>query len=828
MRGLLLRAYPAALRAEYGSEMLVLLEDLGSRREFRGVLGGVRLGLFLMSDVVRTRARQHVSALRSGVASPPRGRASAPPYFEAVIAGLAVLALYVVTLAPTVAFWDSGEYLTAAHVLGIPHPPGNPLFVMTAHVWERALLWLGIDAAVALNLYSAVLSAAAHAFWYLLAWRALRAMTTDVRVQRVGAAAAVLLSATTFTVWNQSNVNEKVYTLSLFTVALCSWLMVRWRDDGRRMRYLVATFFLLVLTSTNHLMGLLAAPGLLAFVLLTDARAVRQRRLLLACALATVLGLLPQFFLPLRAAQRPVLAETEPTCESVASAVASVYTWGRTGCPALSSTLRREQYDKPGIRLDPTVYPERLEPRSPALVASQFVNYLQYFDWQWARSIGGSDTVFGSARPLVTALFLLLGVLGAAGHWRHDRAGAALLGVMFLTFSVGLVVYLNFRYGYSLERGRFPAAEFHEVRERDYFFLVSFSLWGVWCGLGVAELWRRLQAFSATRVRRVALVTAPVCLLALVPLGANWQWASRAGDFAARDWAYNVLMSVEPYGVLLTNGDNDTFPLWYLQEVEGLRRDVTVLVISYLNTSWYARQARDLTRPCLLGGSAADAPTRVVCQRPFELGQVPLELAALMGAPRSPEDTILPLSNRDIEQVASAAFVTPEPLTFRAGNVQSVIAAGTPILPADTFVAAILQASLGRRAIHFSTPSPIIEKLGLQAYAVRQGLTFRLNDGAVAPAEQARLVPLPVSDLSSVSGAYVDLSYTDTLLRVGLKRGRSTEPETPFVDKAVANIVLQYAWAHYTLAQAHSVLRNPAEFAGHVQAAREWESVIAN
>ncbi|NIP81495.1 MAG: hypothetical protein GWM90_20670, partial [Gemmatimonadetes bacterium] len=82
-------------------------------------------------------------------------------------------------------------------------------------------------------------------------------------------------------------------------------------------------------------------------------------------------------------------------------------------------------------------------------------------------------------------LFVLLGLLGARTHWRSDRRGAALLGVLFLTLSAGLVVYLNFRYGYSIARDRFPAADMHEVRERDYFFLMGFSVWGLWAGLGV-------------------------------------------------------------------------------------------------------------------------------------------------------------------------------------------------------------------------------------------------------------------------------------------------------------------------------------------------------
>ena len=92
--------------------------------------------------------------------------------------------------------------------------------------------------------------------------------------------------------------------------------------------------------------------------------------------------------------------------------------------------------------------------------------------------------------------------------------------------------------------------------------------------------------------------TSPILALALIPLALNWSWATRTYDYAARDWAYNLLQSVEPYSVLFTNGDNDTFPLWYLQEVEGIRRDVTVIVTSYLNTDWYTKQLKDLTTPC--------------------------------------------------------------------------------------------------------------------------------------------------------------------------------------------------------------------------------------
>ncbi|HLU25090.1 MAG TPA: DUF2723 domain-containing protein, partial [Longimicrobiales bacterium] len=160
-----------------------------------------------------------------------------PPYLAAGIAALAVWILYVVTLAPTTWFWDTSEYIATAHILGIPHPPGNPLFVVLARAWELLLAPTGLSVAVRINLFSATMSALAHGFWFLVAHRILSSYRPERPEETwtrffplVGAGAAVALSATAFTVWNQSNVNEKVYTVSLFTIALLSWLAFRWRD----------------------------------------------------------------------------------------------------------------------------------------------------------------------------------------------------------------------------------------------------------------------------------------------------------------------------------------------------------------------------------------------------------------------------------------------------------------------------------------------------------------------------------------------------------------------------------------------------------------------
>ncbi|HEX9106431.1 MAG TPA: DUF2723 domain-containing protein, partial [Longimicrobiales bacterium] len=319
--GLLLRAFPADFRAEYGPE---LARDYARLR----LEGGAPLfWRTLLSDVARGALRERVASWREGRAARLAADPFPPPYRAAVLAALGIWVLYGLTLAPSIAFWDSGEYVTVAHILGIPHPPGNPLFVLLAHAWELLLSATRLPVAVRINLLSATASAAAHGFWFLVADRLLAPAVPGRWLRRAGALAAVALSATAFTVWSQSDVNEKVYTLSLLSTAALVWLGLRWRDVGalrpvrpawagrvgtgagarglrgrthghRRLAPLLLGVLLLALAATNHLMGMLAAPALLLFVLLVEPRALRGRRFWLPALALAVLGLSVQLFLP--------------------------------------------------------------------------------------------------------------------------------------------------------------------------------------------------------------------------------------------------------------------------------------------------------------------------------------------------------------------------------------------------------------------------------------------------------------------------------------------------------------------------------------------------
>ncbi len=541
-------------------------------------------------------------------------RQEPPPYLWAFATFLLVLLIYVATLAPTTAFWDTSEYIAAAKVLGIPHPPGNPLFVILAHAF--GLLPLAEGYATRINLFAAVTSAGAAAFWFLVAERWLRGVVSN-RWARYGAAiGGVLVGATSWTVWNQSTVNEKVYTVSLLSIAIVMWLVVRWGDDEpgpHRDRWLVLIAYVLALTATNHLMGFLALPALVVYVAWTDWRVMARpwaivtfwflllavsgqwlemlqgdgvKRIVLLLATAGVLGYafwktprdplvylgivavivgisLNYLWLPLRSAQFPPINEGEPV---------------GFFSQALADVLNRVQYGKPTL-LD-----------RQASFFGQIANFWQYFTWQFARDWGRVPAA------LMTALFSVLGVSGVWTLWKRDRraglAAAVLLGVL----TVGLVFYMNFKYGFSQYR---PESLPREVRERDYFFMVSFSAFGVFVALGLGALMQWIvDAFSrkGTPTQRWGAASA-VLVLALIPLLGNRLSASRAHETVARDFAHDMLQSVEPYGILITAGDNDTFPLWYAQEVEGIRRDVTLANLSLMNTEWHLRQLRRRETP---------------------------------------------------------------------------------------------------------------------------------------------------------------------------------------------------------------------------------------
>lgn len=731
--------------------------------------------------------------------------AEKPPYLWASAAGAFVFAIYAATLARTTAFWDTSEYIATAFIMGVPHPPGNPLFVVLARAWTVLLEPTGLSVAIRVNLFSAFMSAAAHVFWFLVFHHILRYFSKDRQFRLVGAFVSVLVSATAFSVWNQSNVNEKVYTVSLFTIALLTWLIFRWQErigKGKDDNLLILIVFVLALSVGNHLMAFLAAPAIGIFVLLSNPRSLGNWKLYPASIAVLLLGLSIHLFLPIRAELDPTINEGAPECAELSGAIASVVTYGRVGCTGLNDSITREQYKAPGQAGPGLTGPRQAPP--PA----QYLNYLQYFDWQWSRGLDGEDTVFPPLRLLFTMLFTGLGVWGAMEHYRNDRRSFWYIATLFGTLSIGLVWYLNFKYGYTVPR---PEGTLSEVRERDYFFIVSFSVWGLWAGLGITAIWQAMA-------QRMGALTkaAPILALAFLPMALNAGWATRHYDYAARDWAYNLLQSVEPYGVLFTNGDNDTFPLWYLQEVEGIRRDVTVMVVSYLNTDWYPKQLRDLTTPCPAGVDPLEDPTRIICQRPYEPDArvtytadpssvsegAPLVTAESVTAPT--RSALAGLTDEAIDSIASQLMSSgPNGASISLGPIDATLFPNMTIQPWHRIALSVIANSWGDRPIYFASSGGASSTLGLDPYTIRHGLAFKLNDGLPQPDSTNAIRMMPTAaPATQVTGNWVDIERTEALLEeVFMHRGNIPD-WSHWPDHSTVGIPNYYSWAYLSLFQA--------------------------
>jgi len=611
-----------------------------------------------------------------------------PPYGIAAALSVTVLVLYALTLAPTTQYWDASEYITAAHALGIPHPPANPFFVIVAHVW--GLLPLGAEYARRINVLAAVTSAATAGLWFLIGERWLRAIARPAVWRHVAAAAGAIVGATMFTVWNQSVANEKVYTFSVLSIALALWLTMRWADqpaETRRDNMLLVVIYLTALSATNHLMGILVAPAVLVYIVMTDHRALLKPQVLALAVAVIVVGLSVNLFIPIRATLDPYLNQGD------------AWTWAN-----LRDVLMREQFGKPSVFENPMYESGPDNPgRSLVLIGQQLLNYWQYVTWQFGRD-------WSAVWQQLTALgFVALGLLGGVRQWRTDRRAAVAMTALLFTLTFALVFYLNFKWGYSQPYQGLV----HEVRERDYFFVASFAAWGVWVGMGLAAIG---EAFAARIPRYGWAYAAPIVLIvALIPFLGNRLSAPRNGETVARDYARDVLASVDPYALIITTGDNDTFPLWHAQEVEGLRRDVSVMVLSLANTNWYLSQLQRRPPVPFPGAPAPQAPwmSRYYLNGPADS----LPQYILLERPATGE--LGPL------RVTLDPQVLQRPYLGRA----------------DLAVLQIIKDQVGRRPIYFSSSTANIpDQMGLSAYLVNEGLVRRLLPAPVIASDSVRLV----------------------------------------------------------------------------------------
>jgi tetratricopeptide (TPR) repeat protein len=523
-------------------------------------------------------------------------------YFRvgAAIAFLVSLILFVRTMAPSAPFWDAGEFIASAYTLGIPHSPGTPLYVLIGRVF--ILLPLPFTIAGKINFMSAFAASLATVVLYMLIVRFLDAMlgpsksVADTVIKVTGGLVGALWVAFSDTFWWNA-VEAEVYAMSVFIMGLITWLALKWADGAtsrRSMRYIYLLVYLAALSVGLSLGTILAFVGVFLLVLMTKEKALSNTQFLLACigmgilvaditlyrdgrltlALLAVyavilgytynrtksvfpmvctglffLGISVHLYLMIRSAHNPLIDEGDPE------------TWR-----ALYAVLRREQY--------PTM--DVFQRKAPfAFQLQHFNNYFQAQFAMFSANLGKLN--LGSLVPIA------LGVWGMVDHYAKHRRTFVMLMVTFLVMSLGMIYYLNFSES--------------EVRERDYFYLPAFYYFAAFIGIGAASLLNEIRnVFARKATGPVPAIVLPAFVLLLLPTFTakhHFFQHDRSHDYICREYAKNMLVGLEPNSILFTNGDNDTFPLWYIQEVEHYRQDIRVVNLSLLNTPWYLKQLRD-------------------------------------------------------------------------------------------------------------------------------------------------------------------------------------------------------------------------------------------
>src|SRR5947199_887241 len=479
---------------------------------------------------------------------------AAPEFVFAGAVFLSALLLYTLTLAPTVTLVDSGELIVVAHGLGVAHPPGVPLWVMLAHL--ASLVPLG-NVAVRINFSSALFAALASAMLTLVVAELIitasylpKTKERGERKQRKTADSAVdpvltfapavgagLLMAFSRTLWSYATIAE-VYTLNALLILIILFLMLRWRryiladrtnNDTAitihdRWLYAAALVFGLAL-GVHHVTVGLILPALAILVYRTEGLKFFTSRRLLYAALISIGGLVAVYaYLPFAASRSPVINWGNPR------SLQEIW-WHVTG----------RQY-----RVFLTF--------SPSMMGTQFVEFCRML----LREFG----------PAWLPLSLVLAFAGLRSAFRQDRTS-----FWFLFF----IVMADLAYALSYEI----------AEDKDAYYLPTFISVAIAAGFGMRWL-IQLNASKAMALQKTYWVAAmAVVFTSATAFAANWPFNNRRHYFIAHDYVGNLLSTIEPNGLLLTQDWQVAAPMFYEQEVEQRRTDVKVVDINLLRRSWY-------------------------------------------------------------------------------------------------------------------------------------------------------------------------------------------------------------------------------------------------
>jgi len=592
--------------------------------------------------------------------------------FLATLVFFITFAVYFSTMAPTVSFWDTGEFIATSHILGIPHPPGSPLFLLIGKLFT--LIPISSDIAFRMNIFSPLISAATISLLFLICNQFIDRLDSkdDVKHFKMWSSlTASLTFAFTHSHWFNA-VETEVYALSGFMTALVVYLILMWskyKEKEHSTMYLMGIVYVIGLATGVHLLNLLTIPfigliiyfstsnfstknlivtlslSLLTFIVIQNViikgfptivskigfegllllmgtlfyflySSIKNKKtissLIYTSLFLIIIGYSTYLTIFIRSGKNPNIDENNPETIIEATSYLNRDQYGSmsllprkfNNLPSKISVVGSPEYPdfEFSSRQDYNYMTYNISEQASFLWAYQINKmYIRYFLWQFAGKGPSNDSFvsdFGALpkqdgvdwRQFGLPLALIMGLFGAYFHFRKNKYDAFSLLVLFIMTGIAIIFYLN--------------QDNPQARERDYSYVASFMTFAIWISIGI---FNTINYISDTLLEKSIKLKASYFMISMflvfIPLRmliANYDEHDRTGNYIAWDMAYNMLQTCEPNAIFFTNGDNDTFPVWYLQEVEKIRTDVKVVNLSLLNTPWYVTQLRDKDNPFII------------------------------------------------------------------------------------------------------------------------------------------------------------------------------------------------------------------------------------
>jgi hypothetical protein len=624
-------------------------------------------------------------------------------YLNKLFGGLVFLLsaiTYLLTVQPTVPFWDCGEFSNASIWQQVPHPPGAPLFLMFGKLFHT-IIPFG-DPAWRVNLVSVFATAFSVLFLYLLIVKVLenfRGKAKDLTealsiygAAFIGAAALIFCD----TVWF-NGVESEVYASSLMFHAFLTYLIMLWNekaDEPRNERYLLLIIYVIGLSTGVHLlsifaifplflvvyfrkyefklksfllMGILAiitffiiypfiikyipaflaghsadrnafgeyttkdspfltfiALGTMVLAFLAFIYGYRKKKAMVALIglsyIFIILGFTTYTQVIIRSYSNSPMNENEPKNFNTLAQYLGREQYGNA--PMMTRRYQLEErfiqtylkkdakgdyvygewyYPEYNNETGEMTWPKENSKGDWAYTVKYQMNhmYWRYFGWNFIGKVSDvqdagvatfgtppEDAVLNHGNGYKNefpvrffALPFIIGLIGLIFHFYKDPKYAIAFMALFLVSGVLSALQQN--------------QQDPQPRERDYFYAGSFFIWCMWIGVGIkaiieTALSKKKSWYAVTGLLILGFIAVPLNMA----LG-GWKIHSRAGNYIPFDYSYNILQSTEKDAILFTNGDNDTFPVWYIQDVMGVRRDVRVVNLSLGQTAWYINQLKN-------------------------------------------------------------------------------------------------------------------------------------------------------------------------------------------------------------------------------------------